>query len=123
MLKYELAHASGPIIKSLRKERRMTQQDLSVLMNVSRSVVANWEAKMRAPTTEQFCKLAGIFNVTTDFLIGRDQNQRLINAQENIIDINKLNSTGKSLMLKIYKLLMSDDNFTENSKNRKKSDG
>ncbi len=114
MLKYELAHVTGPIIRKLRKEKRMTQGELAVLMNVSRSVVANWESQMRAPTTEQFCQLASIFNVTADYLVGRVWDKNVDDlSEEPEIDITKLNRSGKIVMKKVYEMLISDKTFTK----------
>ncbi len=118
MLKYQLAHVSGPIIKKLRKEKRMTQTELAILMNVSRSVVANWESQMRAPTTDQFCRLAGIFNVTADYLVGRGWDKDADGMSDDIdIDISKLNRSGKLVIRKVYETLITDKTFTKNSAN------
>ena len=116
MLKYELAHITGQRIRKLRKERRMTQKELAIIMRVSRTVVANWEAQTRLPTTEQYCQLASLFNVTSEYLTGRDWYRESETNTDNIeININKLNTSGKMVLLKVYQSLLSDHAFTDNT--------
>ena len=58
-------------IKNLRIEKDYTQQQLASLLEVSRSTVAGWETGKRKPDYETIHKLADIFAVSTDYLLGR----------------------------------------------------
>ena len=58
-------------IKELRLEQKMTQKALASMLHVQRSTVAGYETKDRQPQLDVIVKIADIFNVTTDYLLGR----------------------------------------------------
>lgn len=61
------------VLKELRNQRgRMSQAKLGQLMEVSQSTIAYWETGEREPSLKDLKKLADIFNVSLDFLLGRD---------------------------------------------------
>ena len=95
----------GFFIKSLREEKEITQEKLSSIINVDRSVIAKIEAGKRMPTTEQLLILKKYFNVSTDeLLIGR-KNQEDENVDKSIFDeIDKKNKKFKCLKIIIVVL-------------------
>ena len=60
----------GKRLKMLRKESRMTQDELARKLNVTKSIISNYEIGDRTPSTHILIKLAYIFNVSTDYLLG-----------------------------------------------------
>ena len=60
----------GNILKKLRAQERMTQQQLADRLGVTKSVVSYYELQERSPSPETLIKLATIFHVTTDYLLG-----------------------------------------------------
>ena len=62
------------IIKQLRNKKNLNQQKLADLLNVSRSTVAMWETGKSEPNKELLLRLAEIFHVSTDYLLGRTDN-------------------------------------------------
>lgn len=58
-------------IKSLRKQRHITQVQLAEKIGVSRSTISMYEMGEREPDFETLEALADIFNVDMDFLTGR----------------------------------------------------
>lgn len=56
-----------------RKARKLTQDKLSKLLKVSRSTVAMWETGSSQPDNVTLSKLAVILNVSTDYLLGREE--------------------------------------------------
>ena len=59
------------IIKSLRIERGITQEQLAALLKVSRSTIGMYETGSREPDFETLEAIADIFNVDMDYLMGR----------------------------------------------------
>lgn len=57
---------------ALRKERKLTQSDLANLLKKQRSTVSGYETMGKEPDFEALCFLAEYFGVTTDYLLGRD---------------------------------------------------
>ena len=63
----------GDRLKKLRKDKNMTQEDVSKLCNVAKQTISNWESNITQPPFEIVTKLAKYFNVTTDYLLGLNQ--------------------------------------------------
>lgn len=61
----------GLRIKEMRKENKITQRDLALKLGIDHTTVSKWEADVYEPDATTLKKLADIFNVTTDFLLGR----------------------------------------------------
>ena len=71
----------GEIIKKLRKQKDMTQEQLAEYLNISPQAVSRWEINSTLPDITLIPMLANIFDVTTDMLLGVD-----IDAKEKRID-------------------------------------
>lgn len=62
-----------------KKERLKTglnQVEFAKIFNVTKQTVSNWESGKRKPDTEMLSKIAQYFNVSTDYLLGTDLNNR-----------------------------------------------
>ena len=59
-------------IKSLRKINGYTQREFADLLGVGQATVSNYEKGIRVPDTEKLAKIASLFEVTLDYLLGRD---------------------------------------------------
>lgn len=64
------------IIKNLRIERGITQEQLASLLKVSRSTIGMYETGSREPDFETLEAIANIFNVDMDYLMGRSTVER-----------------------------------------------
>ena len=82
-------------IKQLREKRGFTQSELANLISLTRSAVNAWEMGNAIPSTEIIIKLAKIFGVTTDYLLGVDDEEKVsvnglspkeIDSIQNVID-------------------------------------
>ena len=58
---------------SLRKDKRMSQQDLAEALNVSRQAVSRWEVGIAIPSMDNLLALSKLFGVPTDELMGGDK--------------------------------------------------
>lgn len=85
----------GDRIKLLRKEQGMTQEQLGDYLNLSRSSVKGYENEGVEPSLSVLVKLADIFNVSLDYLLGRTEEKN---------NINLLNQDAKDFLLKIIEL-------------------
>lgn len=61
----------GDNIRVNRERLGINQVELAKIMNVSKQTVSNWENNNRIPPTQTIDKLADIFNVSVDSLLGR----------------------------------------------------
>lgn len=57
-------------LKELRKSEGMSQSLLASKIGVAQSNVSDWENDISRPEYENLIKLAKIFDVTTDYLLG-----------------------------------------------------
>ena len=62
----------GKRIKELRSARGMTQSELAKKIRVTTSAVSSYEVTERQPSYDVLIKVAYLFNVTTDYLLGLD---------------------------------------------------
>ena len=60
-------------IKSLRKFMKMTQIELANLCNVSQGSISGYEAGRIEPDNETLMRMADIFHVSIDVILGRDK--------------------------------------------------
>ena len=63
-----MSESMGQIIRKLRKERNLTQEDLAEQLGITYQAVSRWENGTGMPDISQIVPLANVFNVTTDFL-------------------------------------------------------
>lgn len=54
-----------------RQDRKMTQEDLAKVLFVTSGTISNYENGVHLPDIEKLISLADIFDVTTDYLLGR----------------------------------------------------
>ncbi|KAB3539657.1 helix-turn-helix transcriptional regulator [Alkaliphilus pronyensis] len=60
-------------LKGLRERKGLRQEDLAIILNISRQAISNYEQGTRFPKDEQLLvSIADFFEVSTDYLLGRD---------------------------------------------------
>lgn len=62
-------------IKKLRMQSGMTQTELAKLMSVTRSSVNAWEMGISVPTAAKLVELSLFFHISTDYLLGLEQQE------------------------------------------------
>ena len=62
----------GLMIKSLRKERKMTQKKLGDLLGVGEATVCKYESNMSTPSIDTLRSMARLFCVSMDTLCGME---------------------------------------------------
>lgn len=78
--------ALGDRIKELRRQRRLTQDDICDKVGCSRQAMSRWENNRQIPGTDALAKLASALGVSTDYLMGRetDTKKEALSAESNI---------------------------------------
>ncbi len=61
-------------LKSLRNKKGLSQAELAKLLFVSQQTVAKWETDKSTPNPETIKKISNILNVSTDYLLGNEDN-------------------------------------------------
>ena len=63
---------TGEKLALLRRQRGMTQEELSEVLNVSRQSVSRWEMDVAFPETDKLIRLSKLFDCSIDFLLKND---------------------------------------------------
>jgi len=88
-------------LKKLRKEKGLSQEQLAMLLTISRQDVSKWELGESMPDTENIVQIGELFKVTIDYLL-KDN----LEHGSNVSDIdNKVNIVKMSQRVKIIKLI------------------
>lgn len=87
-------------LKELRKEKKLTQYEMGGILNVAPTTYLGYEKENYQPTIETLCKLADFYNVTLDYLVGREYKN----------DIGYLNEQQKTAMSLVKELNQSNLN-------------
>ncbi len=64
-------------IRLLRQARNMSQVELAKRLGVTKQSVSNWENDHIQPSIEMLVKLAAIFSVSTDYMLGLESGEYL----------------------------------------------
>lgn len=70
----------GKRLYALRTERGWTQKQLADRIGATPSIISAYETGTRKPSYEALVKLASLFSVSTDYLLGV-RAQRIVNGQ------------------------------------------
>ena len=84
--------AFGVRLKSLRNQKKWSQKDVGEKLGISNVSVSGYESGNRFPDTQTLAKIADVFEVSTDYLLGRDvpewANTEDITDLEEMLDSN-----------------------------------
>lgn len=59
-------------IKQLRLSFNLNQVEFAKKLSITKQTVSNWENNNIVPSIDMLTKIADFFNVTTDYMLGRD---------------------------------------------------
>lgn len=59
-------------LKECREMRGLSQKEVAATLKVSAPSVSNWESEKTRPTHDNLEKLADLYGVSVDYLLGRD---------------------------------------------------
>lgn len=63
----------GEKIKNLRKDNKLTQQQMADMLGLSLRTIASWESNDRLPSIDVLKKMAETYDITTDYLLERSE--------------------------------------------------
>lgn len=77
-------------LRQLRKEQRLSQQELANKLEVAQSTVGMWESGKRTPKLYEINRLAKVLNVTVSRLVGKYEKDVRITKNEIFVDGQKV---------------------------------
>ncbi|NOW03578.1 helix-turn-helix domain-containing protein [Clostridium beijerinckii] len=111
---------TGKILKNLRLNKNITLDQLADEINemfkisITGSMLSKWETGKANPIYDHLIRLASYYNVTTDFLLGFNQDEKLdLGNNNNNLDKNgKFRCPKKPNNIKRLVKLLEDDKIT-----------
>lgn len=71
-MEYKEMQTVGKRLAEIRKSKKIKQIELAEMLNVSQQVISNIERGVTTPDIEQLKKIADIYNISLDQLVGRE---------------------------------------------------
>lgn len=103
----------GTTLKGLRQSTNMTQKQLAERLWLSKATVSYYEQSLRYPSPEVLVKIATVFHVSTDYLLGLEEKKQTL-------DITDLKEDDVIFLEEAVKLLRKK-NFERDCSNEKKN--
>ncbi|MCU5063559.1 helix-turn-helix domain-containing protein [Bacillus cereus] len=72
----------GTRLHTLRKERKLRQEDMAKQLGIARTTYAMYEQGNREPDYSTLIKLANFFEVSIDYLLGTTEMRQVTDIQE-----------------------------------------
>ena len=76
--------------REAREKTGLSTLQVAKRIGVSQPAVSKWDNGVKLPSIETLCKLAALYCVSTDYLLGRDEPAELIPTNEDILSIDAL---------------------------------
>ena len=90
----------GERLQELRTSQNLSQKEVARILDVSYSVISNYESGERTPSLEKLVALARLYHWSTDYLLGFDSKHETTS-----INISMLSAEQKRLLQKfLYSL-------------------
>jgi transcriptional regulator with XRE-family HTH domain len=87
----------GSRLRQLRESKHFKQEQIARLLNVNKTTVSYYENNIRQPSYSTLIRIASIFNVSTDYLLGCQRNL--------VIDVSALNDSDLELVRNLVESL------------------
>ena len=75
-------------IRKIRKDNKMSQDNLAEILNVTRQTISNWENGKNYPDIETLIKISDKFNISLDILLKENMNM-VKKIDKNVKDTKK----------------------------------
>lgn len=116
----------GNILKKIRQDNNLTQEELAKKIDTSRSNIANYENNKNMPSVDILDKLSKMFNVSIDYLLGKSDIRNPEKVDENKLNVafssgfDGLNDTNKNIISATIAGLLAKQKEEENKNKKEK---
>lgn len=113
--KWVVKMSVNSIIKGLRIDRKLTQNDLAEMMNCNRQKIADWERGKSTPSADDLILLSKKLSVSTDYLLGLSNAPSTDKDIQFICDYTGLSEKSVEVLhgTKFFKSLLDDSTIKE----------
>lgn len=67
----------GYRLKNLRQQHHLTQTQVANRLNLSKTSISGYKNNVKTPSQDVLIKLAGLYRVSTDYLLGLDDEEMI----------------------------------------------
>ena len=99
-------------LRALRKQHNHSQEYLAKKLHISKSCISNWESGTRLPDAQMLLKIADIYAVTCQYLVGSSKrptpyvpDDKFID-KERYLDMHTLCEANRRSLLSYYEFLL-----------------
>lgn len=72
----------GELLRDLRNDAGLTQKELAEKIWISKTAVSYYEQSLRCPSPDILVKIANVFHVSTDYLLGQEQKKQMLDVTD-----------------------------------------
>lgn len=76
-------------LRELRKQRKVSQKELADYLNITQVQISKYELGKNEPDLETISKIATFFNVTIDYILGKDPSDLILISREDFKTLKK----------------------------------
>lgn len=92
----------GERIKEQRENKGWSQKELAEKLGITQDSISLWEKNRRIPNTPYIIELCKVFNISTDYLLGYENDFGIKNNQE---PIQQIYSPDEKKLIETYRTL------------------
>lgn len=93
----------GRFLRQLRREKGITQEELSAIINIDRSAISKWERGIYLPSTEMLNTLAKLYNITVnEIILAEKKNDK---NEEDLSDLPIALVKKNTKMIRLYHII------------------
>ena len=99
----------GRFLRQLRREKGITQEELSTIINIDRSAISKWERGIYPPSTEMLNTLAKLYNITVnEIILAEKKNDK---NEEDLSDLPIALVKKNTKMIRLYHIIFGLGSF------------
>ena len=76
-------------IKELREDKNWQQKEVAMRLNRTTACISSWETGKTEPSVEDILRLADLFEVSCDYLLGRTDEMDIVETNSNLSPLQK----------------------------------
>lgn len=80
----------GENLQRIRKEKKITQQELATRLNITKNTISNWETNLTQPSIEQIKLLCEMFEITPNELYGSNKETKEISLSLGTVTLEEM---------------------------------
>lgn len=78
------------LLQKLRKQKGLSQKQVSKILNITQQTYSRYERGITQADYNMLCKIADLFNVSIDYLLGRESDPLFVSSVYQKSDIQKI---------------------------------